>query len=227
MLLVLVLVALVLVPLSPAIQHTPTRDSGIFLYVSSRLLDGDALYRQVWDHKPPLVFWINALGLAFSGHSIWGVWVMQFAFLFLTCLLGYALVRRAFGRWPGAVALSAALLTLSYVLHGGNTTERMPLVPAWGGAGLREGHATLPALGLGGVLRGLPGTGLVYQAEPDRSGYGHRRLPGAGGVVHPKRTPAAEPGCHWAGGGGCDWPDPGLFCVAAFPGPLLGCGFRL
>ncbi len=133
-LLVLVLVALVLVPLSPAIQHTPTRDSGIFLYVSSRLLDGDALYRQVWDHKPPLVFWINALGLAFSGHSIWGVWVMQFAFLFLTCLLGYALVRRAFGRWPGAVALSAALLTLSYVLHGGNTTEQYALLFQLGAA---------------------------------------------------------------------------------------------
>lgn len=127
-LLLLVMAALVLAPLSPAIQRTPTRDSGIFLYVSSRLLDGDALYRQVWDHKPPLIFWINALGLKLSGGSIWGVWALQFLFLLSACLLAYALVRRVFGLWPALMSLSASLLALSYVLHGGNTTEQYALL---------------------------------------------------------------------------------------------------
>lgn len=38
-------------------------DSSIFLYVGQRLLAGDQLYTEVWDHKPPLIFWINKAGL--------------------------------------------------------------------------------------------------------------------------------------------------------------------
>ncbi|MEA4907850.1 MAG: glycosyltransferase family 39 protein [Anaerolineaceae bacterium] len=115
-------------PLSPAIQQTPTRDSGIFLYVSSRLLSGDTLYTQIWDHKPPVVFLINALGLAGTGGSIWGVWLLQTAFLGGAALLVFALLRRNLGLAPALAAGTAGLLALSYVLHGGNTTEGYALL---------------------------------------------------------------------------------------------------
>src|SRR6478672_4582372 len=38
-------------------------DSGLFLHVGQRLLHGDVLYRDISDNKPPLVYWLNALGL--------------------------------------------------------------------------------------------------------------------------------------------------------------------
>jgi Dolichyl-phosphate-mannose-protein mannosyltransferase len=45
-----------------------TEDSGIFLHMGQRLLHGDLLYRDISDNKPPLVYWLNALGL-FLGHG--------------------------------------------------------------------------------------------------------------------------------------------------------------
>ena len=42
---------LMLIPVSPAIELTPPRDSGIFLYAGSQFLEGHALYSGIWDHK--------------------------------------------------------------------------------------------------------------------------------------------------------------------------------
>ncbi len=76
-LLLVVLVMAVMVPVSPAIEHTPGRDAGVFLYVGSQILEGKVPYRDVWDHKQPLIFFINAAGLALSGGSLWGVWLAE------------------------------------------------------------------------------------------------------------------------------------------------------
>ncbi len=52
----------------------PNRDSGAFLYIGQRILKGDIPYRDIWDHKPPCIFFINALGLFIGRGAIWGVW---------------------------------------------------------------------------------------------------------------------------------------------------------
>jgi hypothetical protein len=52
-----------LFPSNPHNLTLPSRDSGVFLYVAWRFLNGDIPYRDVWDHKPPLVYFVDALGL--------------------------------------------------------------------------------------------------------------------------------------------------------------------
>ncbi|MEJ2552166.1 MAG: hypothetical protein P8Z34_15955, partial [Anaerolineales bacterium] len=42
-------------------------DSGIFAYGAEQMLDGKLLYRDVWDHKPPAVFYVNALAILIGG----------------------------------------------------------------------------------------------------------------------------------------------------------------
>ena len=37
------------------------RDSSVFLYVARRIQDGGVPYRDVWDHKPPLIYLIGLL----------------------------------------------------------------------------------------------------------------------------------------------------------------------
>src|SRR5215510_3053799 len=112
-----------LFPCNPNNMTLPSRDSGVFLYVGWRLLSGDVPYRDVWDHKPPLIYFVDALGLTLTPHSLWGVWVLQLIFIFFTLLLVYKLLDREFGIYAalvGTVILTSGLLT---ILEKGNVTE--------------------------------------------------------------------------------------------------------
>jgi hypothetical protein len=106
----------------------PSRDSGVFLYVGWRLLKGDVPYRDVWDHKPPLIYFVDALGLLVSPGSLLGVWLIQFCFLFLTTFFLFNALHNAFGMFPaiaGTVVLTSGLLT---ILDQGNVTEEYALL---------------------------------------------------------------------------------------------------
>ncbi|MDP9252585.1 MAG: glycosyltransferase family 39 protein, partial [Chloroflexota bacterium] len=107
-LLVLVSIA-VLVPNHPA-GRAPAEDAGVFFYAAQRLLEGGLPYRDIWDHKPPGVYFVDAIGLALAGRE--GVWLVQIAFLGAAALLGYRALRRVFGDVP-AVFGSLAWLVAS------------------------------------------------------------------------------------------------------------------
>ncbi|HLO30812.1 MAG TPA: glycosyltransferase family 39 protein [Anaerolineales bacterium] len=117
-----------LFPSNPNNMTLPSRDSGVFLYVGWRFLNGDIPYRDVWDHKPPLVYMVDALGLSLTPNSLWGVWFLQIIFIFFTLFLIYRLLDREFGIYPalaGTVTLISGLLT---ILEKGNVTEEYALV---------------------------------------------------------------------------------------------------
>lgn len=42
-------------------------DDHLFAYFGWRIWNGAALYVDVWDHKPPGMFWLNALGFLIGG----------------------------------------------------------------------------------------------------------------------------------------------------------------
>ena len=117
-----------LFPNNPGNMTLPSRDSGVFLYMGWRLLNGDIPYRDVWDHKPPLIYFVDALGIALSPASLWGIWLLQFIFIFFTLLLIYRLLDREFGLYAalaGSIVLTSGLLT---ILEKGNVTEEYALL---------------------------------------------------------------------------------------------------
>jgi Dolichyl-phosphate-mannose-protein mannosyltransferase len=117
-----------LFPSNPENMTLPSRDSGVFLYVGWRILMGDIPYRDVWDHKPPLIYLVDALGLLLSPQSLVGVWLLQFIFLFLTILFLYKSLDESLGTIPavvGMVILTSGLLT---ILDQGNVTEEYALI---------------------------------------------------------------------------------------------------
>jgi len=117
-----------LFPSNPGNMTLPSRDSGVFLYVGWRLLNGDIPYRDVWDHKPPLIYFVDALGIALTPGSLWGIWLLQLLFIFFTLLFIYKLLDQEFGVYSalaGCIILASGLLT---VLEKGNVTEEYALV---------------------------------------------------------------------------------------------------
>ena len=104
-----VLAIAVLVPNHPA-GRDPAEDSGVFFYAAQRLLDGGTPYRDIWDHKPPGVYFVDAVGLALGRQT--GVWLVQVVSLVAAALLGFRALRREFGATAALVGGVAWLVTV-------------------------------------------------------------------------------------------------------------------
>ncbi|MEW6404579.1 MAG: glycosyltransferase family 39 protein [Chloroflexota bacterium] len=124
----ILLVTAILLPRSPLEQSIPPRDSGVFLYVGQQILDGQIPYRDTWDHKGPVIYYLNALGLYLAQGSRWGVWWIQWLSLALAAILGHTVLRRTFGQMPALLASFAWIISLVLVLGGGNYTEEYGLL---------------------------------------------------------------------------------------------------
>ncbi len=121
------LVAIVLAQANPLYQ-VPNRDSGFFMYTGNQILKGKLLYLDVWDSKGPLVFYINALALWLGRGSRWGVWGMEFIFLFLSALVGFNFIKKLWGLVPAMLGTFMWLYAFSNVARGGNFTEEYSLL---------------------------------------------------------------------------------------------------
>jgi len=106
----------------------PTRDSGSYLYIGRLILRGDVPYIAAWDSKPPAIFYINALGLFIGRGTRWGVWLLEFLFLYLAAVIGYRLLRKI---WQPGAAIFGMLVWvwgLDNVFWKGDLVEEFPLL---------------------------------------------------------------------------------------------------
>lgn len=118
---------LALLPAIPANMVWPARDSGVFLYSGWRVQAGAIPYRDFWDHKPPLIYYIDAAGLALSAGTRWGVWSLEVVFLFVAAWLGFKTLKAYFGSACAFLASWIWLIALAPALQGGNLTEEFAL----------------------------------------------------------------------------------------------------
>jgi hypothetical protein len=121
------LCAMVLLPIAPTYRDIYGGDTGVFLYMGEQILKGNIPYRDVWDHKAPLIYYINALALLIGGGSFWGLWLVEFASLYCAACIGFALLKRAFGLLPALFGTILWIASLALVLIGGNYTEEFAL----------------------------------------------------------------------------------------------------
>ncbi len=105
----------------------PGRDQGVFLYAGQRILRGEVPYRDVWDHKGPLIYYINALGLLIGGGSVWGVRLLELLSLWLATFVGLMVMEEAFGLTAAALSSFAWVVSLPALIDGGNVTEEYSL----------------------------------------------------------------------------------------------------
>jgi len=80
---------------SPLASPWLERDQGVFTYIGNLLLQGGVPYRDIWDHKPPLIYFINAIGLVIGGR--WGVFAVEAFSGILAAVIAYVILRRLVG----------------------------------------------------------------------------------------------------------------------------------
>lgn len=116
-----------LLPVSPLVMSFASRDSGVFLYMGWRILHGEMPYVDVWDHKPLLIYFLDALGIFLTPHSLWGVWLIEWSFLAIAAWAGYRLLSQLFGNFvPWQVSL-LWLVSFTITVAGGNLTTEYSL----------------------------------------------------------------------------------------------------
>jgi len=114
-------------PLSIVGNGVPAHDSGIFIYISWELLHGKILYKDLWDHKGPIIFLLDALGLVLGGGSPQGVWLIEILSLTISGYLGFKVLSSVFKVRAALFGTIIWLITLISILEQGNLTEEYAL----------------------------------------------------------------------------------------------------
>ena len=103
-------------------------DSLVFKHIGLALLQGKVPYIDLFDHKGPIVYFIDALGIGLTSGR-WGLYLVYCLYIAMTTYIWWLtaalFVRPRQTVWPVAVALAAYLI----VNVEGNLTEEWSLLP--------------------------------------------------------------------------------------------------
>ena len=106
-------------------------DSGLFAYAGELISKGALLYQDIWDTKPPGVFYINAVAVGIGGDTPWAIWWFELIWTSITAVGLLWILVHLMGELAG---FAAALIVIMTALHpsyvsGGNYTETYALLP--------------------------------------------------------------------------------------------------
>lgn len=120
-LLFLIVTAITVIMRIPEFYAPLGRDGGVFAYIGRRVLAGDVPYRDVWDHKAPAVYYLDALALVLSGHTIAGLRCVEIVFAVATAWVIYQLGSKLLqSHWAASLSsLSFALISNGYLFSSG------------------------------------------------------------------------------------------------------------
>lgn len=108
-------------------NYYPSYDYSIFSYIGQQIRNGKIPYLEIWDHKPPMVFYLDAFGLFLADGSLTGIWLLELFALFTGAFILFKLLSRFF---PESITLSAVILIILHyvrVFDFGNYTEEYAL----------------------------------------------------------------------------------------------------
>lgn len=114
--------------LSPYSKIVPSIDSSVFIYMGQRLRDGAVPYRDAFDHKGPLLYAIEWLGLTIGNGSLVGIWIMELISAFVFLYFMYRSVR-LFTK-SNVIALASVFFGTELLINsfeGGNFSEEYAL----------------------------------------------------------------------------------------------------
>ena len=156
-------------PLYGQFNSNSTIDSAFFALAGRMVRDGQVPYVAFWDHKPPLIYLIDAVALTLSSGAVWGIWLVALAALVATLGMAWLAWRPTVGATAAVVGIVWVAFSLGAVAPF-NLTEgfmlpaqaaTMLVLARW--SPLRH-RAFLPGLGVGALA------GVAFMLRPNLIG---------------------------------------------------------
>lgn len=107
------------------------RDEGVYAYISDVIDRGGIPYRDAFDHKPPLIYYIYNVSFALFGHSIIAPRLMAILFTAIACLYVFLIVYHiSHNKIAGVLSMMfLGLSSASPVYSGFNTNTEIFTLP--------------------------------------------------------------------------------------------------
>ena len=118
-----------LLRLYPGNARPPIQDSSAFLYIGKRMAEGKLPYRDLFDHKGPLLYLIQRVGIGLMPGSYIGVWILELISLMISAWYMQKLAGLVSeNRRDAYLAVLAVLGACGWMVwQGGNFTEEFAL----------------------------------------------------------------------------------------------------
>lgn len=87
----LLILAVIFTSRFPSFFSIGGRDTGCYANVAYEVLNGNVLYRDIWDHKPPLMHYLNATLFGLFGSNFRTIAVFEVFWILFTCMFFYGL----------------------------------------------------------------------------------------------------------------------------------------
>ena len=115
-------------PLNPKSVRLPDIDSSIFIYFGYGIRAGMTPYADMIDHKGPLLWTIEWLGLMLGNDNMTGIWYLEWVMMFVDLLLLFFCARFFIkNRALCLFAVAISVTPIVYLYQGGNFSEEWAL----------------------------------------------------------------------------------------------------
>ena len=102
-------------------------DSSVFLLMANILKSGGKMYVDCFDHKGPILYLINLLGVCINNK--WGIWIIEILFMEIVIIFFYKITKLNCSKKTSSIfAVITSFLLLCYFSEGFNFTEEYALL---------------------------------------------------------------------------------------------------
>lgn len=105
--------------LAPFANKYVEADTSIFIYIAEQILNGKILYKDLFDHKGPILFLFNVIGLVIGRGNLTGIWFLELGLLFVTLTFIFKSMCLYFDRLIALISTLSCLILFSTFLEGG------------------------------------------------------------------------------------------------------------
>ncbi|MDR2234123.1 MAG: glycosyltransferase family 39 protein [Tannerella sp.] len=94
-------------------------DTSIFINIAQQMLNGKILFKELFDHKGPVLFLFNVIGLLMGGGNLTGIWFLELVLLMVTLVFIFKSMNLYVDRTIALVSTLTCLILFSTFLEGG------------------------------------------------------------------------------------------------------------